>query len=294
MFSDCMMIPPCAFEDIRIPCEEFNRHFRSHKCFDNHKKCTPKKRTVCDSKRCCGTCGELVTRENHECNKRFCQNYNQKKEAGHLCFMRPLKNVLPAGDKVLYVFYDFETTQNTRYSETATLHIPNLLSLQQYCSKYEDAEDVEGDCVQCGVRKHSFWDDPVSNMQSYLCEPRPWVNKIIAIAHKAKAFDLQFILNRAILLKWRPELIMNELKIMCMRMEHLVFLDSVSFLPCSLRKVPEAFGLTASKLWYPHYFNTEENLDYVGPIPDASYYGANEMSESERRDFLAWYEIQKK
>jgi len=77
-------------------------------------------------------------------------------------------------------------------------------------------------------------------------------------------------------------------------MEHLVFLDSVSFLPCSLRKLPEAFGLAASKTWYPHYFNTEENLDYVGAIPDASYNGANEMSESERREFYALYENQKK
>jgi len=155
-------------------------------------------------------------------------------------------------------------------------------------------EDVERDCVQCGVRKHSFCDDPVGSMLSYLCEPRPWVNKVIAIAHNAKAFDLQFILNRAILLKWRPEQIMNGLKIMCMKMEHLVFLDSVSFLPFSLRMLPVAFGLAASKSWYPHYFNTEENLDYVGPIPDASYYGANEISGSERRDVLALYEIQEK
>jgi len=208
--------------------------------------------------------------------------------------MRPLKYVLPAGDRVLYVFYDIETTQDTRYSETATLHIPNLPFLQQYCSKCEDVEDIERECVQCGVRKHSFWDDPFGSMVSYLCEPRPWVNKMIAIAHNAKAFDLQFILNRVILLKWRPELIMNGLKIICMKMGHLVFLNSVSFLPCSLRKLPEAFGLTASKSWYPHYFNTEENLDYIGPISDASYYGANEMSESERRDFFTWYEIQKK
>ena len=81
---------------------------------------------------------------------------------------------------------------------------------------------------------------------------------------------------------------------MLMKIEHLVFLDSVSFRPCSLRKLPEAFGLTTSKSCYPHYCNTEENLDYIGPIPDASYYGANEMSESKRRYFLAWYEIQKK
>ena len=65
---------------------------------------------------------------------------------------------------------------------------------------------------------------------------------------------------------------------MCMKMENLVFLDSVSFLPCSLRKLPEAFVLTARKSWYPHYFNTEENQDYVGTIPDVSYYGVNEMN----------------
>jgi len=100
-------------------------------------------------------------------------------------------------------------------------------------------------------------------------------------------------LNRAILLKWKPELIVNGLKIMCMKMEHLVFLDSVYFLPFPLRKLPEAFGLTASKSWYPHYFITEENLEYVGPFPDVSYYGSDEMSEGERRDFLAWYETRK-
>ena len=62
--SDCMMSPPCAFQNIRIPCEECNRHFRSQKCFDIHKRNAPKERTVRESKRYCGTCGLLVTREN--------------------------------------------------------------------------------------------------------------------------------------------------------------------------------------------------------------------------------------
>ena len=123
-------------------------------------------------------------------------------------------------------------------------------------------------------------------------EPRPWANKIIAIAHNASAFDLHFILNRAILLKWKPDQIMNGLKIMCMRMEHMLFLESVSFLPFSLRWLSEAFGLTVAKSWYPHYFNTEENLDYIGPLPDVSYYGVNEMGEGERSEFLEWYEKQ--
>ena len=35
----------------------------------------------------------------------------------------------------------------------------------------------------------------------------------------------------------------------------------------------------------PHYFNTEENLDYVGPITDILYYSVNEMSGGERKYF---------
>ena len=60
------------------------------------------------------------------------------------------------------------------------------------------------------------------------------------------------------MLKKKPELITNGLKIISMKKVNLKFLDSVSFLPCALLKVPEAFGLQASKSCYTHYFNTEE------------------------------------
>jgi hypothetical protein len=136
-------------------------------------------------------------------------------------------------------------------------------------------------------------EDPVSDILNYLRESHHWCNQIIAIAHNAKAFKLHFILNRAILLKWQPELIMNGQKIMRMTMEHMKFIDSICFLPFPLRKVSGAFGQTASKSWYPHYFNKMENLDYVGQIPDRECYGVNEMSSGERTDFLAWYETQK-
>ena len=85
---------------------------------------------------------------------------------------------------------------------------------------------------------------------------------------------------------------MNGLKFMCLRMEHLVLLDSVSFLPFPMRRPPEAFSLTSSKSWYPHYFNTEENRDYLGPPPDVSYYGLDEMGKGERSEFLECYEKQ--
>ena len=113
------------------------------------------------------------------------------------------------------------------------------------------------------------------------------------IAQNAKAFTLHFILNRAIFFKWKVEQIMNGLKIMCVRIELLLFLDSISFLPFALRKLSDAFGLTVSKSWYPHYFNTRANLDYVGKFPDVSHYSVDEMRASEREDFLAGYEGQR-
>jgi len=76
-------------------------------------------------------------------------------------------------------------------------------------------------------------------------------------------------------------------------MEHLELLNSVSVLPCALRNLPESFDLQATISWHPHESNTVENLDYKGPMRDISYYGVNEMSGGERKEFLAWYETRK-
>ena len=94
-----------------------------------------------------------------------------------------------------------------------------------------------------------MWNDSVGDLLTYLYELHPWANKIVAIAHNAIAFNLHFILNRAIMFKWKPELITNGLKIIRITREHLVLLDSVSFLPCALRNLPEAFVLQATKSW---------------------------------------------
>jgi hypothetical protein len=115
----------------------------------------------------------------------------------------------------------------------------------------------------------------------------------VAIAHNARGYDGQFILQRAILLKWRPELILNALKIICMNMEYQTFIDNISYLPKPLRKLPKAFELSVRKSWYPHYLNTKTNLNYVGPMPDVSQHGFDKMSVSERREFKAWYDKQK-
>ena len=57
-----------------------------------------------------------------------------------------------------------------------------------------------------------------------------------------------------------------------------------------LAKLPEAFGLdTLRKGFFPHFFNTEENQNYVGPYPEAKMYGADAMSSQDRDLFEAWH-----
>jgi len=73
--SDCLACHPCAFADVRIHCLECNRHFRSQTSFANDKQSTKQNRSVCEAKQCCAMCGWFVTRGNHECNNRYCDNY---------------------------------------------------------------------------------------------------------------------------------------------------------------------------------------------------------------------------
>jgi len=86
-------------------------------------------------------CGVLRTIVKHECSKQFCEICKQNRQVGHLSYVRPLKDVLPTNaDKVLYVFYDFVTTQNKRYSDTAKANETKLICVQQFCARCEEAE----------------------------------------------------------------------------------------------------------------------------------------------------------
>ena len=136
-------------------------------------------------------------------------------------------------------------------TDSAKLHVPNLVRLQQFYTQCEMFADIEENYERCGRKKNSFWEDPVNDLLSYFYETRPWVSKVVAIDQNAKAFDSQFIFNRAILMKWRPELILNRLKIVSTKTEHMLFIVSVSYLPLPIRKLPEAFGLSETKFWNP-------------------------------------------
>ena len=69
------------------------------------------------------------------------------------------------------------------------------------------------------------------------------------------------------------------------------FIDSINFIQSKLADFPKTFGLTEIKKGYfPHFYNTPENQNYVGPIPDVKYYGPDQMMPDVRNKFLKWYQ----
>jgi hypothetical protein len=90
-----------------------------------------------------------------------------------------------------------------------------------------------------------------------------------------------------------PDVIMRGQKILQIKIPKtgIRFIDSFSFLPMGLAKLPAALGLKCGvKGYFPHFFNRPENQGYVGPLPDPKYYGVSQMSSAEREKFQKWYD----
>ena len=88
-----------------------------------------------------------------------------------------------------------------------------------------------------------------------------------------------------------PEIIMTGGKVMSIKMGCLKFVDSLNFLPMPLKNMPSTFGLSEIKKGYfPHFFNTPENANYIGPYPPRDTYDPDGMSIKDREKFLKWYD----
>lgn len=290
--SSCMSIPPCTSSGgITVYCNDCGRYFRSQTCFNAHKINKVRKKTVCDVRKVCENCNQMIG-QNHECFKVYCTVCTKNVLPGHQCYMPTLKKSI-LSENFMFVFFDIETTQNFQVENTETyIHVPNLLVSQACCNLCIHNDDLRQKCLQCGTREHIFWDDPVTSFIDYLCESRPFINEIICISHYGKGFDSQFILQKCIEKRWTPKLIVDGTKILSMKVEHLHFIDSLNFLPMPLSALPKTFDLNSEKGYYPHFFNTSENLDYVGKIPDKTYFGYDYMQKEGRKQFYTWYETQ--
>ncbi|XP_055709012.1 uncharacterized protein LOC129805255 [Phlebotomus papatasi] len=180
----------------------------------------------------------------------------------------------------------------------------NLAEMRQY--KQKSIVDISGPtnclptsivvdsyCRNCTPVEHVFESDSnrsaVAKFLDYVLTFRPMPT--VAIAHNAKGYDAQFILEELCQREEKIEPILQGCKILYAKVKGVTFLDSLSFIPFPLSQFSKSFGLPeCDKGYYPYKFNTTENRSYIGPYPPIEMYPIESMSSQQYAEFLEWYE----
>jgi hypothetical protein len=76
-------------------------------------------------------------------------------------------------------------------------------------------------------------------------------------------------------------------KILSRVVEDLHILDSVNYLPVSLKSTLKSLDFNSRR--GAHFFSTVNNLDYLGTYVERKYHVAGFIAGDERAQFSAWY-----
>ena len=277
----------CTIENNGMTCQECDRLFKNQACYDRHKQepINGGGRTVCEAVRKCPKCKKslYVTRlNNHPCvdNKKCptCKKECNPQDPNHKCYMQQEQpKEEPSYAQLL--FFDFECNQERG------IHEVNL------CVVYDEEKEVATFRGKNTVRDFCRW----------LFTPEH--DKSIVIAHNFQGYDSYPILKQLNQQGIPYDVIYNGAKCMTLTTKtrekrklfaiEIKFIDSLNFIPMALARFPKTFGQDElCKGYFPHYFNKDENQEYVGPIPCQEDYGANYMKPEAREKFMAWHQEQ--
>lgn len=301
----------------REECQICHRCFFGPHCIQNHhhyksqsgaRADNTKQNSVCDTYRRCRDCNKSLRGKEileHKCGYAKCPSCSEYLNLDdHKCFIQPVvegegkkrkrnrnatvglatltSNRANAEDEEekeelsppIFVYYDIEARQD------GDQHVANLL-----CAEREDQDNpfiFEGDnCVEAFIdwaRSLSTTNDPNVSRQ------------VICVAHNFQGYDSYFLLDEFYRQMICPDQIVNGAKILCMEVKGVKFIDSMAFLPMPLSGFVKAFGLKELKKgFFPHFFNTRNNQDYVGTIPPKNFYDPQGMSPERKKDFESWH-----
>ncbi|KAG8239562.1 hypothetical protein J437_LFUL019255 [Ladona fulva] len=298
----------CKKERDPINCNDCGRMFFGRDCFNNHVKIISEAgvgmKSVCSQVKKCTACSKVYKtagrKTSHVCGELYCAICKSFYTEEHYCYMQPdTAEKVKNKNNDLYVFFDLECRQDEALDVESSVfqHVPVLCVVQQACKVCWDIADHETLCAICGIKQHIFDSaDPVADFFKYLRLPRPNFSSVICIAHNLKGYDGQFLLKHVVSdMKIIPEVLLTGTKIMTMRVNNITFKDSLNFLPMPLSKLPKTLniGNDLMKGFFPHFFNTMENVDYVGPLPSKKFYGYETMTNVDKKDFDKWYDDRK-
>lgn len=294
--NKCFQSPPCI-NDAIIKCYSCNREFVNATCLQNHVL-----NGACEKFKICPECySTYIVKKNvkHICGTKYCSICKDQMPIRHECYIAVTKRSSKAKNGVLYIFYDFECYQTKlliKDDPSKKEHEVNLCVVQQACDKCRDNSNINIACQFCGEREHIFWgSNIVHDFMQYLGSLDDKFTRIIVVAHNAQRYDAHFILrymytNSNIWKLNEHSLIMNGSKIMRIRVGRYSFIDSLNFFNVGLAKLPKMFSLeNNSKGYYPHGFNTPENLEYVGALPDLKYFWPDNLKHEDRSKLVDWH-----
>lgn len=160
--------------------------------------------------------------------------------------------------------------------------------------------DINIECHRCGERVHVFEGETcVEDFMQYVVRKKEFekFGKVIVMAHNSGMFDGHFVLRHIFDHGGygTPNIIMNGTKIVLMTIgRKYKFLDSLNYFGVALSKLPGMFNFAEEKGDYPHLFNTAENYNYTGHIPDIWYYSPDTRSPADRSILIKWHKSQVK
>jgi len=255
----------CVKSDNIVQCNDCHRFCRSQQCYDNHKKDHTKNgkkfRSKCSQKFRCMNCNVIVDAQrktSHACGEHLCHICKEFVPSDHLCYMQN-EPVKPPSEQL--IFFDVETDQSS--SE----HVVNYVVSQDFhgnCKVFEGYEALDKFCEYLFDETHRGFS---------------------VVSHYGSKFDTLFVLRW--LLEHRPtsdiQIIRNGQQIIQLRVNALDIrlIDSFLWFSLPLDKLAKTFDLDTSKFskgTFPHLFNTRENWNYQGPIPDIKYYSPDNLN----------------
>ena len=172
----------------------------------------------------------------------------------------------------LFFYADFEAMQNAE-----GVFVANLL-----CYSLCVIHVLEGqDCALQFLRDlHDLVDVSDSDGE----------REILVVFHNLKGFAM-FILHE---LYQQQREVVDQLtvgaKVLSFKSGPLKFIDSLCFLPTPRASFPSTFNLTELKKgFFPHLFNTPDNQQYVGRIPDLEFYDPDGIMAKKKEELTRWH-----
>lgn len=261
-------------------------------------------------------CGQYGVHKCFELTCRFCATVYKKDSYDHRCivYKKPRseeknrfvdeKEIPADGTHPALFVYDLESRVEIIYSVNQVISDfevdeDGLYAAENVATYSHELKEHKANMV---VFKNVFSDEePVvyfgeDCLERFLLYMLSYNNRNnICVAHNAAGYDTRLLFMAASkLAKTKMEPILRGQKFMQLKVaDKLIFRDSLLHVKGSLRSLAKDFCAESAlrKGHFPHLFNSVENYNYVGKIPEKRFFDLAFVikNEKEKQEFDSWY-----